>query len=81
VYEIDLYEIKEPILCCPNDPDDAKPLSQVAGARIDEVFIGSCMTPLATYLLPHGDSFAGPHCRHRRLYTTNTLPGRLHPPV
>ncbi len=44
VIEIDLAEIKEPIVCCPNDPDDAKLLSDVAGSNIDEVFIGSCMT-------------------------------------
>lgn len=49
IYEIDLNEIKEPILCCPNDPDDAKPLSQVAGAKIDEVFIGSCMTNIGHF--------------------------------
>jgi len=44
VYEIGLAEIKEPILCCPNAPDDARPLSPVAGARRDEVCGGSCMT-------------------------------------
>ena len=49
VYEIDLADIKEPILCCPNDPDDAKPLSQVAGEKIDEVFIGSCMTNIGHF--------------------------------
>ncbi len=49
VYEIDLNDIKEPILCCPNDPDDAKPLSQVAGQKIDEVFIGSCMTNIGHF--------------------------------
>ncbi|HEX6592448.1 MAG TPA: bifunctional aconitate hydratase 2/2-methylisocitrate dehydratase, partial [Moraxellaceae bacterium] len=49
VYEIDLNEIKEPILCCPNDPDDAKLLSQVAGDKIDEVFIGSCMTNIGHF--------------------------------
>jgi aconitate hydratase 2/2-methylisocitrate dehydratase len=49
VYEIDLATITEPILCCPNDPDDAKPLSQVAGAKIDEVFIGSCMTNIGHF--------------------------------
>jgi len=49
IYEIDLNKIKEPILCCPNDPDDAKPLSQVAGAKIDEVFIGSCMTNIGHF--------------------------------
>ena len=40
VIEIDMNEIKEPILCCPNDPDDAKFLSDVAGTKIDEAFIG-----------------------------------------
>ncbi|MDZ4386824.1 MAG: bifunctional aconitate hydratase 2/2-methylisocitrate dehydratase [Moraxellaceae bacterium] len=49
VYEIDLNDIKEPILCCPNDPDDAKPLSEVAGQKIDEVFIGSCMTNIGHF--------------------------------
>jgi aconitate hydratase 2/2-methylisocitrate dehydratase len=49
VIEIDLSEIKEPIVCCPNDPDDAKTLSDVAGAKIDEVFIGSCMTNIGHF--------------------------------
>ena len=49
VLEIDLAEIKEPILCCPNDPDDAKYLSEVTGAKIDEVFIGSCMTNIGHF--------------------------------
>jgi len=49
VYEIDLADIKEPILCCPNDPDDAKLLSDVAGDKIDEVFIGSCMTNIGHF--------------------------------
>ncbi len=49
VYEIDLSDIKEPILCCPNDPDDAKLLSDVAGDKIDEVFIGSCMTNIGHF--------------------------------
>ncbi len=49
VIEIDLADIKEPILCCPNDPDDAKFLSEVAGAKIDEVFIGSCMTNIGHF--------------------------------
>ncbi len=44
VIEIDLAELKEPVVCCPNDPDDAKLLSEVAGTKIDEAFIGSCMT-------------------------------------
>ncbi|MFQ3196768.1 MAG: aconitate hydratase 2/2-methylisocitrate dehydratase [Paraglaciecola sp.] len=47
--EIDLADIKEPILCCPNDPDDAKTLSDVAGTKIDEVFIGSCMTNIGHF--------------------------------
>jgi aconitate hydratase 2 / 2-methylisocitrate dehydratase len=49
VVEIDLADIKEPILCCPNDPDDAKFLSEVAGTKIDEAFIGSCMTNIGHF--------------------------------
>ena len=49
VIEIDLDDLKEPVLCCPNDPDDAKLLSEVAGAKIDEVFIGSCMTNIGHF--------------------------------
>ena len=49
VLEIDLNEIKEPLLACPNDPDDIKPLSEVQGTKIDEVFIGSCMTNIGHY--------------------------------
>ncbi|MBF6025483.1 bifunctional aconitate hydratase 2/2-methylisocitrate dehydratase [Lysobacter niastensis] len=49
VIEIDLNEIVEPILACPNDPDDVKTLSDVAGAVIDEVFIGSCMTNIGHF--------------------------------
>ena len=49
VIEIDLADISEPIVCCPNDPDDAKTLSDVAGAKIDEVFIGSCMTNIGHF--------------------------------
>ncbi len=49
IIEIDLNEITEPLLACPNDPDDIKPLSAVAGAKIDEVFIGSCMTNIGHY--------------------------------
>ena len=47
--EINLAEITEPIVCCPNDPDDAKTLSDVAGAKIEEVFIGSCMTNIGHF--------------------------------
>lgn len=46
---IDMRAIKEPILCCPNDPDDAKTLADVAGDKIDEVFIGSCMTNIGHF--------------------------------
>ena len=46
---IDMSQIKEPILCCPNDPDDAKTLTDVAGDSIDEVFIGSCMTNIGHF--------------------------------
>jgi aconitate hydratase 2/2-methylisocitrate dehydratase len=49
VIEIDLADVKEPIVACPNDPDDAKLLSEVAGAKIDEVFIGSCMTNIGHF--------------------------------
>jgi aconitate hydratase 2/2-methylisocitrate dehydratase len=49
VIEIDLDEIKEPLVACPNDPDDIKPLTAVVGDKIDEVFIGSCMTNIGHY--------------------------------
>lgn len=49
VIEIDLNQIVEPIVACPNDPDDVKTLSDVAGAKIDEVFIGSCMTNIGHF--------------------------------
>ncbi len=49
IIEIDLNEIKEPLLACPNDPDDIKPLSEVQGTHVDEVFIGSCMTNIGHY--------------------------------
>jgi len=49
VFDIDLATITEPILCCPNDPDDAKTLADVAGTKIDEVFIGSCMTNIGHF--------------------------------
>ncbi|NQY26439.1 MAG: bifunctional aconitate hydratase 2/2-methylisocitrate dehydratase [Piscirickettsiaceae bacterium] len=49
IIEIDLNEITEPLLACPNDPDDIKPLSELAGIEIDEVFIGSCMTNIGHY--------------------------------
>ena len=49
IIEIDLNQIKEPLLCCPNDPDDVKPLSEVTGTKIDEVFLGSCMTNIGHF--------------------------------
>ncbi|WP_404297042.1 bifunctional aconitate hydratase 2/2-methylisocitrate dehydratase [Halomonas sp.] len=49
IIEIDLAELKEPVLCAPNDPDDARLLSDVAGEKIDEVFIGSCMTNIGHF--------------------------------
>merc|ERR1712217_449223 len=48
-YEIDLADITEPILCCPNDPDDAKTLSEIGTVKIDEVFVGSCMTNIGHF--------------------------------
>ena len=49
VIEIDLNQLKEPVVCAPNDPDDARLLSQVAGDKVDEVFIGSCMTNIGHF--------------------------------
>jgi aconitate hydratase 2/2-methylisocitrate dehydratase len=49
IIEIDLAEVTEPIVCCPNDPDDARLLSEVAGDKVDEVFIGSCMTNIGHF--------------------------------
>ena len=49
VLEIDLAQLTEPLLCCPNDPDDVQPLSAVAGAPLDDVFIGSCMSNIAQF--------------------------------
>ena len=49
VIEINMSDIKEPLLACPNDPDDVKPLSEIAGRKIDEVFIGSCMTNIGHF--------------------------------
>ena len=66
IIEIDLNEIKEPILACPNDPDDVKLLSEVAGTHIDEVFIGSCMTNIGHY-----------RAAGKVLETTSSLPTRL----
>lgn len=49
IIDIDLAEIQEPIVACPNDPDDVKTLSDVSGTKIDEVFIGSCMTNIGHF--------------------------------
>jgi len=49
VIEIDLADVHEPIVACPNDPDDVKTLSEVSGVKIDEVFIGSCMTNIGHF--------------------------------
>ncbi len=49
IIEINLDDIKEPLLACPNDPDDVKPLSEVAGVKVDEVFLGSCMTNIGHF--------------------------------
>jgi aconitate hydratase 2/2-methylisocitrate dehydratase len=49
IIEINMDDIKEPLLACPNDPDDVKPLSEVAGVKVDEVFIGSCMTNIGHF--------------------------------
>ncbi|MEP0202676.1 MAG: bifunctional aconitate hydratase 2/2-methylisocitrate dehydratase [Halioglobus sp.] len=49
VIEIDLADVTEPVVCCPNDPDDARLLSSVAGDKVDEVFIGSCMTNIGHF--------------------------------
>merc|ERR1740129_1954654 len=49
VYNIDLATVTEPVLCCPNDPDDAKTLTEIGEQKIDEVFIGSCMTNIGHF--------------------------------
>ena len=49
IIEIDLNELNEPVVCAPNDPDDARLLSSVAGDKVDEVFIGSCMTNIGHF--------------------------------
>jgi aconitate hydratase 2/2-methylisocitrate dehydratase len=67
ILDIDLTEITEPILACPNDPDDVRLLSEVAGAKIDEAFIGSCMTHLS-HLQAASRLFAGEAYAEARLW-------------
>jgi aconitate hydratase 2/2-methylisocitrate dehydratase len=69
VIEIDLEEIKEPILACPNDPDDVKRLSDVAGNKIDEIFIGSCMTNIGHFRAA-GKIFGGADYLDTRVWLT-----------
>lgn len=69
VIEVDLAEIREPLLACPNDPDDVKPLREVAGDRIDEVFIGSCMTNIGHFRAA-GRIFEGAGYARTRVWLT-----------
>jgi len=69
VIEVDLSQIKEPILACPNDPDDVKLLSEVAGDKIDEVFIGSCMTNIGHFRAA-GKIFEGAGYAKTRIWLT-----------
>ncbi len=69
VMEINLEEIKEPIVACPNDPDDVKLLSEVAGDKIDEIFIGSCMTNIGHFRAA-GKIFEGAGYLKTRIWLT-----------
>ena len=69
VLEINLEDIKEPIVACPNDPDDVKFLSEVAGDRIDEIFIGSCMTNIGHFRAA-GKIFDGEGYLQTRIWLT-----------
>ena len=69
VVEIDLDDIKEPIVACPNDPDDVKLLSEVAGNKIDEIFIGSCMTNIGHFRAA-GKIFEGAGYLDTRIWLT-----------
>jgi aconitate hydratase 2/2-methylisocitrate dehydratase len=69
VLEINLEDIKEPIVACPNDPDDVKLLSEVAGDKIDEVFIGSCMTNIGHFRAA-GKVFEGSRYLSTRVWVT-----------
>ncbi|PIE60565.1 MAG: bifunctional aconitate hydratase 2/2-methylisocitrate dehydratase [Desulfobulbus propionicus] len=65
VLEIDLAEIDQPLLACPNDPDDVRPLEEVAGTKIDETFIGSCMTHLKHHRVATRLLFGEPYAKSR----------------
>jgi len=69
ILEINLEDIKEPIVACPNDPDDVKSLSEVAGDKIDEVFIGSCMTNIGHFRAA-GKIFEGAGYLNTRVWLT-----------
>ena len=69
VIDIDLADVKEPLLACPNDPDDVKPLSELAGTQIDEVFIGSCMTNIGHFRAA-GKLLDGKHDLPTRLWVS-----------
>ncbi len=69
ILEIDLAAIKEPILACPNDPDDVRLLSEVAGDTIDEIFIGSCMTNIGHFRAA-GKIFEGAGYLNTRIWLT-----------
>jgi aconitate hydratase 2/2-methylisocitrate dehydratase len=69
VIAIDLCEIHEPVLACPNDPDDVKLLSEVAGDTIDEIFIGSCMTNIGHFRAA-GKIFEGEGYLDTRIWMT-----------
>ena len=78
VIEIDLAEITEPILACPNDPDDVKLLTEVAGEKIDDVFIGSCMTNIGHFRAA-GEGLEGPEVQPGRPHLD--LPADAHGPA
>jgi len=69
VLEINLGDIKEPIVACPNDPDDVKLLSEVSGDKIDEIFIGSCMTNIGHFRAA-GKIFEGTSYLNTRVWIT-----------
>jgi len=69
VLEINLADIKEPIVACPNDPDDVKLLSDVSGDKIDEIFIGSCMTNIGHFRAA-GKIFEGKDYLNTRIWLT-----------